>query len=670
MAGSTSHRFLDETILNDFDVSVDFHTLSVVLTTLFKVSEYRFAAFPVGDVFNLDCWLATIPPPPLDEFGVRIDGAEPTAALDELLVSMKRLNLNITCNECSSPGLEELAELWSTPEASESVTDAANDFSGYFFETIADGILQNMIDRMLNDATRLCPHSPEYSSDFTSFQYRPFKTETADSEVQFVVMLMIVVAALVAVVGVLVLVIKFIVRRRHRRWLRTLPNAHLMALKRRQDNEEEKEAELNAMTQSMFTSCDIPLAVRWSIPVIILGNIAFFLSGHLSLGAEVQIQARIAGQLLQFNQFYQFSMAQSTVEIWEAGGKELAALILIYSGIWPYTKQLITLALWFLPPSLCSISRRGTILLWLDTLAKWSIVDIFTLVVSVAAFRLSIQSPKVGFLPDDLYAIDLLVVPMWGLYANMIAQLISQVSSHFIIHYHRNIVHRATKSFKQQHHLVSQSIAFRKAPSQDAIVDDPYGDRKDCIYNHAYGRPHRGETERLITRGYVNGLVLLGSLALVVLVVVGCSLPSAGMEFLGMLGLAVESGQGWEQAVRELSVFGLARELMDQARFVGGASASLGLGSLSALMIITVLVIPLAQTATLLWQWFVPMAGRYRMRLSIFVEILQAWQYCEVYIISLIVGKYIIYISLLHLVSCERSQANNLLVYLPFSVKF
>ena len=47
------------------------------------------------------------------------------------------------------------------------------------------------------------------------------------------------------------------------------------------------------------------------------------------------------------------------------------------------------------------------------------------------------------FLPPDFYSIDLLVVPKWGLYANLMAQIISQLSSHFIIFYHRRIVQAA-----------------------------------------------------------------------------------------------------------------------------------------------------------------------------------------------------------------------------------
>lgn len=51
----------------------------------------------------------------------------------------------------------------------------------------------------------------------------------------------------------------------------------------------------------------------------------------------------------------------------------------------------ITLFLWFASPKMISVSKRGSILVTLDWLAKWSVVDIFVLVVTVAGFRVSIQ---------------------------------------------------------------------------------------------------------------------------------------------------------------------------------------------------------------------------------------------------------------------------------------
>jgi uncharacterized paraquat-inducible protein A len=74
-----------------------------------------------------------------------------------------------------------------------------------------------------------------------------------------------------------------------------------------------------------------------------------------------------------------------------AGSRGLAMIIFLLSFAWPHTKQLIILGLWFAPPTTVPVSTRGSVLLWLDLLGKWSIVDIFVLVMVLVVFRISIQ---------------------------------------------------------------------------------------------------------------------------------------------------------------------------------------------------------------------------------------------------------------------------------------
>jgi uncharacterized paraquat-inducible protein A len=66
-------------------------------------------------------------------------------------------------------------------------------------------------------------------------------------------------------------------------------------------------------------------------------------------------------------------------------------MLLIFSGVWPYTKQLVSLVLWFTPPRAVSVSRRENIFLWLDALGKWSMIDVFILVMTLAVFRVSVK---------------------------------------------------------------------------------------------------------------------------------------------------------------------------------------------------------------------------------------------------------------------------------------
>ena len=85
--------------------------------------------------------------------------------------------------------------------------------------------------------------------------------------------------------------------------------------------------------------------------------------------------------------------------MYNAGAVELAVLLVIFSGVWPYLKQLIVLFLWFAPVSLVSPKRRGGVFETLDSLGKWSALDIYVLVVALIAFRLRSSHPNLKFIP-------------------------------------------------------------------------------------------------------------------------------------------------------------------------------------------------------------------------------------------------------------------------------
>jgi hypothetical protein len=125
-----------------------------------------------------------------------------------------------------------------------------------------------------------------------------------------------------------------------------------------------------------------------------------------------------------------------------------------------------------------------------------------------------------------------------------------------------------------------------------------------------------------------------------ILVVIGCALPSFSIEVLGLVGLAVESGNQFEQASVLYSVFDLASMIMDQGRYLNTASDLVGLGTLASLLVITVFIVPLAQAASLLVEWFAPLTKKRRMQNTVLNEILSAWQYMEVYVLSIMIAAW------------------------------
>eukprot|EP00985_Skeletonema_marinoi_P026368 scaffold20396_cov94-Skeletonema_marinoi.AAC.2 len=244
---------------------------------------------------------------------------------------------------------------------------------------------------------------------------------------------------------------------------------------------------------------------------------------------------------------------------------------------------------------------------------------------TLASFRVSVENPDISFLPEGLYSLQLLVVPLWGLYANMLAQLISQISSHVIIHYHRKSVKSATSAQATEWNITS---------------DDETESLSAALRNHQFKLDYEASTKRAAVRKSSEWVLCAALMAFVALVICGCVLPSFSIETLGLVGLAVESGQQFQEAKAYYSVLGLAKMIMDEARYLGTASDFVGLGTLASLLVITVFLVPSAQAASLCVQWFFPTTKKQRKNNLIANEILSAWQYMEVYVSSIIVAAW------------------------------
>ncbi|KAG7360522.1 hypothetical protein IV203_035621 [Nitzschia inconspicua] len=313
----------DGTIENDLDISVDLDTATIIIVAMLKVLNTRLLGFPLSDIFDLNCWLATIPAPLLDSRGIRLTESEATAALKEISATVSKLNLTVSCVECSSPGMLEWADLLTTTEANYGATETINSVLLSATDFLSGNFMQVQIDRILADAARMCPHSPEYDPFATSIKYEPIEVPQNNSDTTFLMLLGGVTLGLMVLVAFLVVIIRCFVRRRHKQWLSHISQDQIKILERQQKKEHKMETELNASSKAMFRSEEVPMFVQWGMPIIILGNIGLFLSGHLSLGATVNIEANIAGETIHVDEFFEFSMAKSTIDIWNAGGKNL-----------------------------------------------------------------------------------------------------------------------------------------------------------------------------------------------------------------------------------------------------------------------------------------------------------------------------------------------------------
>jgi hypothetical protein len=247
------------------------------------------------------------------------EGQSTSVAVDYFAAVVETMGVKIDCLDCSGPKIMELSSLLTEQSKSGMSPDLTDTVNGAFelaSELVSGTVFRVLADRSLNDARKNCPHSPDYDPNFDGVDYAPFAVEDEQDSVSFILALIIIGAVIFVIVSTVFLTTKLVVRRRHRKWLSLIPKSQVRALYKQQHDEDVRQAEINETTNSMFRSEIVPRWVRLFMPIVILGNIGFFLSGHLSLGASVTILVSIGGQTIRTNNFYDFSMATSTIDLW------------------------------------------------------------------------------------------------------------------------------------------------------------------------------------------------------------------------------------------------------------------------------------------------------------------------------------------------------------------
>lgn len=74
---------------------------------------------------------------------------------------------------------------------------------------------------------------------------------------------------------------------------------------------------------------------------------------------------------------YDLTFVDSVRRAWNGDVKLLAFIVVIFSGIWPYAKNIILIIAWYLP---MTARQRTWVLLWLKRLSKYTLVDVFAVI--------------------------------------------------------------------------------------------------------------------------------------------------------------------------------------------------------------------------------------------------------------------------------------------------
>jgi len=205
-----------------------------------------------------------------------------------------------------------------------------------------------------------------------------------------------------------------------------------------------EETEFLDKFDSLVKTPIIPAFMRYSFFLVVAANAGFFLSANVSVGATINLDFVVAGEYIPLPSIYDFSMLMSTIEMMKAGVILMGIVLMGFSIFWPYVKLIILVCVWVLPSSKLRPSRRACLLMWVDALGKWSMFDVFCLCVMMVVFNVEIVSPEWFVFPLGYYGMTLSMTCVWGMYANLIAQIISQCLSIFAIKSHKKKYLKAT----------------------------------------------------------------------------------------------------------------------------------------------------------------------------------------------------------------------------------
>lgn len=611
-------------VLNEIDVSVKLNSTSLFSSILARIDERALKQLPLRKINDPNCWIATIPPPRVNRNGVP-EGLYPTLSLNSFSLSYDDIELKVNCVSCPSADVQRISTLsmiFNNPQA----------LARFLDKFISGPVLQEKIDAMQHEATLNCGFFDENiqsNSPNTSIQQSAFTDDTYKAAVTFFALGLLA----IAITSGFSIGIKYMTLQNHKKWLISLGEHDIFLLYKKQIEHERKEKCLSDSSKSIIAR--VSNVVRVIFIALIGSSFFFFAAAHAFSSAFIEMTGHLSSQKIAVPEFYKTSVISFVLDAWNAGSSILAIALLAFSVLFSYVKQFITLVLWCIPPSKFSVKKRGYVLKWIEGTTKWSMVSAYLFTIFFASLGISIKSPE--NLPEGYFSIKLKVVPLWGLCANVVAQLISHMTCHMSVFYHEKIVLEEQTALGIDLKSVDRS-KWIETDLSSAPLDQ--FEISENVSGHLFKLRGPKSGQRMKISNGVNVIVILAAFVSIFMLIIGIILPSLKVEIFGVLGLVYEASNGFEEAVIHHSILSILRLLVHDSMDLESSIQTAGMIIFTIILFFSAIIIPFLLVTVLLCIWFVPMKKRFRKRLTRGVEILQSWKYLEVYIISLIFASW------------------------------
>jgi len=330
---------------------------------------------------------------------------------------------------------------------------------------------------------------------------------------------------------------------------------------------------------------------RFGVPVVLILTIVLFLMANLGVGASVGAKLVLAGgQVVNPPPLFSFSLGNSVHDMWQAGVYPLSIMIALFSGVWPYLKLLLMMFAWMAPVEMCSSEKRETLLMWLDALGKYSLVDAYVLVMMMVAFRFHID------LSEESVVVDILVTPEFGFYGFLLGTMTSLAMGHIVLAFHRHA-------------------------TADYVI--PAGGASTNVMSHVFTSESGVKFKLTTTCKVLTVLTLFGS---IVLLGVGVTVESFNFEFKGAAGLVLPEPE------TSYSLLSLGKQIPLSVE----DPDDFGIRWIEVTYYIFALGMPFGCLFVMLCLFTIPLSTRAASRMFVLAEVANAWSAMEVFVISVV----------------------------------
>jgi hypothetical protein len=246
-------------------------------------------------------------------------------------------------------------------------------------------------------------------------------------------------------------------------------------------------------------------------PLLLCACIFFLLASNYLLMAESFVTLEMHGDgeepaVMRVFQVMVYGLFYSIYRLYyEQNSTALALLLTCFSGLLPYAKLIGMLVAWVVPRRVMSNQSRGTLLLVLDQIGKFSLIDVFVIQIISAAMHVALPMGN----ETEVANVMLRTNQEVGFVAFVLATVLSLCCGHFAL-----FKHEQDPVTRLEHSLALRDRAPQHGAELRALLKTP------CTLQ---------EIELLLTgkkRTYVAPVLVLTS----ILTILGCCIPSFRIE--------------------------------------------------------------------------------------------------------------------------------------------